>query len=97
MSSPLQPPLMIDFLPWTTPLGSVQWFREVMVDRGVDVQLFADPETGLEMGVFLPTTPTKRRILEALGAGQRLPIHPRYRKRRASRLSPSPLPQSLPP
>jgi hypothetical protein len=57
---------MVNFHPRQTSPGLLQWFREVMDKQGVHVQVFIDPETDLELGVFLPTATIKQRIEKAL-------------------------------
>jgi hypothetical protein len=66
MSSSLPSEIMVNFHPRQTSPGLLQWFREVMDKQGVHVQVFIDPETDLELGVFLPTATIKQRIEKAL-------------------------------
>jgi len=60
--------MSISLEPYPTPPGFLQWFREVLAEQGSVVQLFIDPETDLEIGVFLPTL--KQQISYALSPGQ---------------------------
>jgi len=60
--------MTISLQPYTTPPGLLQWFREVLAEQETDVQLFVDPETDLEIGVFLPTQIIKQQISNALGS-----------------------------
>jgi hypothetical protein len=57
---------MVNFHPRQTSPGLLQWFREVVDKQGVHVQVFIDPETDLELGIFLPTATIKQRIEKAL-------------------------------
>ena len=62
--------MSISLEPYPTPPGFLQWFREVLAEQGSVVQLFIDPETDLEIGVFLPTL--KQQITNALA--RRIPL-----------------------
>jgi hypothetical protein len=70
---------MIDFHSYEAPAGKLQELHKIMVRRGVDVQLFTDPETDLEIGVFLSTTPIRRQIWHALNPRVRIPRRHRDR------------------
>ena len=66
--------MSISLEPYPTPPGFLQWFREVLAKQGSVVQLFIDPETDLEIGVFLPTL--KQQITNALARRIPLPSSP---------------------
>jgi hypothetical protein len=51
--------------PLPTRPGALQWFREMMEHQGVQVQVFMEPDTELELACFVPT-PRLRREIERL-------------------------------
>lgn len=71
---PRSPNISISLQPYSTPPGLLQWFREVLAAQGTAVQLFIDPETDLEVGVFLPTI--QQQIANALASCQPTPPLP---------------------
>jgi len=73
--------MSISLEPYLTPPGLLQWFREVLVEQGSAVQLFLDPETDLEIGVFLPSL--KQQISNALALRIPLPSSPQPLLRQA--------------
>ena len=65
--------MSLNFEPYDADPEAIQWFREVLDNKGCEVQLFRDPYTELELGVFNPTPRLKRLIQRALDSRQRLP------------------------
>ena len=88
---------MVNFHPRQTSPGLLQWFREVMDKQGVHMQVFIDPETDLELGVFLPTATIKQRIEKALRQEQPVSIQASQQQQQGPLLPQLLLPPPPPP